>query len=56
MDPNRIEDRWRQLEKAGYDLAAIWREIQHEFGPDADKYLAVKTAELVKEIEEVLGT
>lgn len=56
MDQNRIEDRWRQLEKAGYDPAAIWREIQHEFRGDADKYIALKASELVKEIEESLGT
>lgn len=56
MDANRIEDRWRQLEKAGYDLSAIWREIQHEFGPDADKYLEMKTDELMQEIEKSLGT
>ncbi len=56
MDANRIEDRWRQLEAAGYDLSAIWREIQHEFKGDADKYLELKSDELVKEIEKALGT
>lgn len=56
MDKNKIEDRWRQLEKAGYEQAAIWREIQHEFGPDADKFIEAKADELVKEIEESLGT